>query len=134
MALDLSKLATAGVKIGMGLVGGSLEPVTMHLGHAGGAYDAASDSVEAMAGAADWPCKVLAFKRKNQESAPTQIVARKFTSDTETLLLQAAELAPGAIVTEEDTLTRADGQEWAILVVQPIPSTSPAAWLLDVRR
>lgn len=133
MALDISALAAKGMAIGFGLVGGSLEAVTLHLGKAAGAYDPGADTITPTGGT-DQPVKALAFKRKNQQPVATQIVERQFTTDTETLMVQNSELTAGTVITEEDTVLRADGQEWAILLVQPVPSKNPAAWLLDVRR
>jgi hypothetical protein len=133
MAIDVSALAARGAALAFGLVGaGSLEAVTFHLQRAAGTYDPATDEHTPAAGV-ERTVGVLPYKRKNQNPETTQIVERKFTTDTETLLVQDSDLG-GASISESDTVTRADGEEWAILLVQPVPPNNPAIWLVDVRR
>lgn len=130
MALDIQALAARAAAIGMNLAGNAKEEVTLHLGFAAGeSYDAATDTETPGAGT-NVTLQALPFKRKNtQTGAALQITERSFSANTETLLIQNADIPEGLKVTEEDTITRA-GAVWAIVAVERPPGVT----LIDVRK
>lgn len=144
MALDLRRLAALGTAIGMRTAGNAKEAVTLHLGHAAGDYDPETNQHTPTAGTVA-EVQALGFKRKNAQSGATlQIAERTINTNTETLLVELAELraklvaggmdeaaAAAVAITQEDYVVRPTGK-WEIVGVEYPPGG--AMVLLDIRQ
>lgn len=132
--IPVQKLAALGAKIGFSLVrgqGGATELVTLHLGGAGGTHDVETDTM--VGGGTDKQVNAIAFRsREAQTGTGSQTAGAEFSLGTDRLLIEQAELGAGVIIQETDSVTRADGSKWAILVADQPPGK--AVWLLDIRK
>lgn len=135
MPLPIQQLAALGAKIGFDLVrgeGGATEEVTFHLGGGGGAYDPAADA-EAPGEPTDAVVNAIAYRRKEAQGGVGQETPRtQFSLQTETLLVEQAEIGAGAVIREADTVTRSDGSEWNIVAAVRDPGRS--VWIVDIRK
>lgn len=122
--LPLRKLGANAVALAFDMTGDAKVDVTLHVGRAGGAYDVIAD-VEAAAGVTIPDIEAIEFKRQNQQQADDT------SANTKTILIAAARLPAGTVITEKDSL-EIENATYEIKTADRDPTR--ALWILEVRR
>lgn len=126
--MNIQALAATAARIGMSLAGNAKERVTLHLRGTDGDYNPAQDD-ESTTGGADVALDVLPYEGENNQTGGKDV---EFSPYVEKLLVEAADLPAGRTITENDTVTRADGDRWEIKHVSKPPGQ--AIYILDVQK
>lgn len=127
--MNIGRLAASAAKIGMKLAGDAKVSVTLRLRTGSDAYNPATDTNEGAV--TEVTVESLPFKRRNTEGPQTLVADVKLSTNTRTLLIEAAKLPAGAVVKESDEVVMG-GDTWQILDAQLDPGGG--AWLLDIQR
>lgn len=126
--INVQRLAAAGTKIGMNLAGNSKVDVILHIA-TGRAYDATNDVTTNTA--TDIPVEAFFYMDKEAQTPQLEVSQKQFSPNTRTLLIEAAKLPAGTVITEADTVTM-EAKLWQILDVDRPPGK--AMWILNIRK